>query len=208
MKACLLLSCAGLRTGHMARINTVCWVLALCQTYNTIPSYEGWTDEQSKHTKWVSTQGGGVSEVSSFTVRQLLLLAWWSGVLLFVSQNKNNNHKTPRSDSLGGKRASSLPSWVFTHLSCDCASSIARQLASHLPLSSKAKLPPRSCFSYIPTVVLSKKVIAGARLFILILPQMAFILFRPRHTSSKIYFKWMGSFKKKKKKATEVVLCF
>lgn len=36
------------------------------------------------------------------------------------------------------------------------ASSIARQLASHLPLSSKAKLPPRSCFSYIPTVVLRK----------------------------------------------------
>lgn len=142
----------------------------------------------------VESQRWAVSQCGSF----YCLLDGQVFCFFFFFQNKNNNHKTPRSDSLGGKRASSLPSWVFSHLSCDCASSIARQLASHLPLSSKAKLPPRFCFSYIPTVVLSKKVIAGARLFILILPQMAFILFRPRHTSSKIYFKWMGSLKKKK----------
>lgn len=137
-----------------------------------------------QHPGWWSLRGEQFHSVAA-SIACLMVRCF----AFFFFQNKNNNHKTPRSDSLGGKRASSLPSWVFSHLSCDCASSIARQLASHLPLSSKAKLPPRSCFSYIPTVVLSKKVIAGARLFILILPQMAFILFRPRHTSSKIYFK-------------------
>lgn len=189
MKACLLVSGAGLHTGHMVRINIVCWVLAMCQTYDTIPSWEQQTDERFKHkmgqhTGWVSLRGEQLQRVAASTVS---LIVRFGGVLHFFFKT-NNQKKTiinlPWCSGRGKGLFSSLLCWAFTHLPCDCAYSIAYQLASHLPLSPKAKLPPRSCFSYIPTVVLSKKVIAGAWVFILILPQMTFIHFRPRHTSS------------------------
>ena len=114
MKPGLLVSCAGLQLSHMMRINIVCWVSAMCQTYDTIPS---WEHKMDQLTRWLSLRG---EQFQSFAGCFYCSFVLW---ILFP----------PNFTWCSGKEESTSYVFCAGRSLWGCAAGLAVSLVSHLP---------------------------------------------------------------------------